>query len=256
MLTLILSDVIGDRLEDVASGPSAADGTSFADAVAVIEKYELRDRIPGRAMAYLLRGMAGAEPETLKTGDAGLMRTRNVVIGSVRQALEAAREKAVQLGFAAEILTTELQGEARDAARRLAHAARQARDAARYGRCCLLSGGETTVSVRGTGKGGRNQELALAFALEIEGLEDVTLLSAGTDGSDGPTDAAGAIVSGKTASLARRLSIEPLSYLENNDSYGFFARFDAMSGEGSHFITGPTGTNVMDVQIMLLGRAD
>jgi glycerate-2-kinase len=121
-------------------------------------------------------------------------------------------------------------------------------------RRCLLFGGETTVTVRGTGKGGRNQELALAFALEIAGQPGMALLSAGTDGGDGPTDAAGAIVDGGTASRARQGGIDPAACLEENDSYGFFERLDALSGERSHFKTGPTGTNVMDMQIILLEK--
>jgi glycerate-2-kinase len=118
---------------------------------------------------------------------------------------------------------------------------------------CLISGGETTVKVTGPGQGGRNQELALAFAVAIEGLEGVTLLSAATDGTDGPTDAAGAIVDGRTAATARSLGIDPIRYLADNDSYSFFQHYDARSGEKSHIVIGPTGTNVMDIQIMAVG---
>src|SRR5512146_2889835 len=118
-------------------------------------------------------------------------------------------------------------------------------------RCCLLWGGETTVTVRGNGKGGRNQEMALAFALEIDGMSGIAMLSAGTDGTDGPTDAAGAMVDGSTAAQARRTGIEPVDYLEDNDSYTFFRRLDELSGAHCHFRTGPTGTNVMDLQIVL-----
>jgi len=121
---------------------------------------------------------------------------------------------------------------------------------------CLLSGGETTVTVRGTGTGGRNQELALAFAMEIAGIKGITMLSAGTDGTDGPTDAAGAIVDGETVPKARALGMDPFAYLENNDSYTFFSRLDTLSGEAYHVITGPTGTNVMDIQIIRIeGKA-
>jgi glycerate-2-kinase len=163
--------------------------------------------------------------------------------------------KSRQLGFAAKIISAELQGEARAAARFLAQTARTALAGLQAGeRSCLLCGGETTVTVSGTGKGGRNQELALAFALEIEGLEGVSMLSAGTDGSDGPTDAAGALVDGQTAARARGLGIDPLRHLENNDSYMFFREYDARSGRRSHFITGPTGTNVMDMQMLLLEK--
>jgi hydroxypyruvate reductase len=255
VVTMILSDVIGDRLDVIASGPTARDSTTFADAMAVIEKYGLKEKIPLRALSFLERGMEGQEPETVKSGDSCLHKTRNVIIGGITQALSAATEKARQLGFAPEVITGELQGEARDAARFLAAAALRALDALRPGELrCLLSGGETTVTVKGNGKGGRNQELALAFALEIEGLEGVSLLSAGTDGTDGPTDAAGAIVDGSTASRARALGIDPVQYLNYNDSYLFFQQFDELSGIKSHVITGPTGTNVMDLQIMLLKK--
>ena len=253
VLTLVLSDVIGDRLDVIASGPTVADSTTFAEAMHVIEKYGLKPRMPLSVVQYLSRGVAGEVPETAKAGDASLLKTRNIVIGSLRQALVAAEVAARQLGFDTELLTAELHGEARNAARLLAQAAKQARCTLHGRRCCFLSGGETTVSVRGHGKGGRNQELALAFALEVEGMEDVFLLAAGTDGSDGPTDAAGAMVHGKTATHARRLGIEPVHYLENCDSYNFFKNLDALSGSGSHFITGPTGTNVMDIQIILVG---
>ena len=255
VVTMVLSDVIGDRLDVIASGPTARDSTTFADAIAVIEKYGLKEKIPIRVLSFLERGMEGQEPETVKSGDSCLHKTRNVIIGGITQALSAATEKARQLGFAPEVITGELQGEARDAARFLAAAAFRAHDALRPGELrCLLSGGETTVTVKGNGKGGRNQELALAFALEIEGLEGVSLLSAGTDGTDGPTDAAGAIVEGGTASRARALGIDPVQYLDYNDSYMFFQRFDELSGNKSHVITGPTGTNVMDLQIMMLEK--
>jgi len=255
VVTMVLSDVIGDRLDVIASGPTARDSTTFADAIAVIEKYGLKEKIPIRVLSFLERGMEGQEPETVKSGDSCLHKTRNVIIGGITQALSAATEKARQLGFAPEVITGELQGEARDAARFLAAAAFRAHDALRPGELrCLLSGGETTVTVKGNGKGGRNQELALAFALEIEGLEGVSLLSAGTDGTDGPTDAAGAIVDGGTASRARALGIDPVQYLDYNDSYMFFQRFDELSGNKSHVITGPTGTNVMDLQIMMLEK--
>lgn len=253
MLTMILSDVIGDRLDVIASGPTAPDGTSFSEAWAVIEKYELKDKIPLRVLGYLQRGTAGLEPETVKDGEPCLTGTRNVIVGGIGRALAAAEEKSRQLGFKAQIITAELQGEARDAARYLAQTARTAQTALKAGeRRCLLFGGETTVTVKGAGKGGRNQELALAFALAIDGQQGVTLLSAGTDGGDGPTDAAGAMVDGDTAGRAHRLGIEPAAYLDENDSYGFFRQLDAASAERSHFITGPTGTNVMDIQIILI----
>lgn len=255
VLTLILSDVIGDRLDVIASGPTAPDHSSFADAWAVIEKYGLAQNLPENVMTFLQRGLAGEEKETVGADDPCFTVTHNHVVASLAQALAAAQKKARQLGLPGEILTDKLEGEARLAAVFLAQAARAAQFGMPAGEeRCLLAGGETTVTVRGQGTGGRNQELALAFALEIAGCEGITLLSAGTDGSDGPTDAAGAQVDGDTASLARRFGIDPASYLANNDAYGFFQSLDARSGGHSHLRTGPTGTNVMDLQILLVSR--
>jgi glycerate 2-kinase len=253
VLTLILSDVIGDRLDVIASGPTTSDSSTFSDAAAVIERYRLKAILPPEVNAFLERGIAGQEPETARSVDPCFLKTRNVIVGSSAQALAAVREKAAALGWRPEIVTAELQGEARDAARMLARKAVHARDDMKQGeRRCLLSGGETTVVVRGTGRGGRNQELALAFALEIAGVDGITLLSGGTDGTDGPTDAAGAVVDGSVVSGARNLGIHPEVYLGNNDSYTFFQRLDAQSGEQHHLMTGPTGTNVMDIQIILI----
>ena len=253
LVTLIVSDVIGDPPDVIASGPTAPDNSTFTEAWAVINKFGLQEKLPPRVAGYLQRGIAGQVPETMKENDPGLDKTHNVIIAGIRQALAAATEKAGQLGYASRTISDALQGEARDAARFLAQAARAELERMKPGqRHCLLCGGETTVSVRGPGKGGRNQEFALAFALEIEGSQGVTLLSAGTDGGDGPTDAAGAMVDGDTASLARSLGLDPLRYLGNNDSYAFFDQLDAASGLHCHFKTGPTGTNVMDIQIVQL----
>lgn len=255
LLTLIISDVIGDALDVIGSGPTSADNSTFAEAWAVIEKFGLRNKLPRRVADYLQRGITGRVPETVKKNDPCLDKTRNVIIAGIRQALAAAADKAARLGFATKTITEALQGEARDAAQFLARAARAELDTMQAGeRRCLLCGGETTVTVRGTGMGGRNQELALAFALEIEGDSGVSLLSAGTDGSDGPNDAAGALVAGSTASQARELGIDPRTHLDSNDSYAFFRDFDTATGAHSHFKTGPTGTNVMDIQIVLLAK--
>lgn len=223
----------------------------------MIEKFGLQGKLPPRAAEYLQRGVAGQAPETVKENDPCMGNTRNVIIGGIRQALAAAKDKTARLGYVTKTISDTLQGEARDAARFLAQAARDELAMMQPGeRRCLLCGGETTVAVRGTGRGGRNQEFALAFALEIEGWEGVSLLSAGTDGSDGPTDAAGAMVDGATASQARKLGIDPLRYLDQNDSYAFFRKLDAATGLQNHFKTGPTGTNVMDIQIVLLYKQE
>ncbi len=253
ILTLILSDVVGDRLDIIASGPTVADPSTFADAAAVIDQFGIRQAVP-HAAAYIERGKKGLEPETAKSSDPVFERTRNIIVGSLDQALVAARTRAVELGFDARILPDRLEGEAREAAHGLAKIARETQTATASGqRRCLISGGETTVTVRGNGSGGRNQELALAFAIDIEGTSGISLLSAGTDGTDGPTDAAGAVVDGETTAQARSAGLEPATSLDRNDSYSFFRRLDP-SGRGCHLKTGPTGTNVMDVQIILVQK--
>jgi len=255
VLTLALSDVIGDRPEVIGSGPTFPDPSTFADALSVLEKYGLRGRVPARAWAFLERGAAGREVETVKEDDPRLARSAYQVIGNNRMALEAAREKAVQLGMKADIRAAELQGEARDAARFLAGEALRTREGMRPGeRRCLLAGGETTVTVKGNGRGGRNQELALAFALEIAGHEGIRMLSAGSDGMDGPTDAAGAVVDGTTIATAAACGLDAAAYLGRNDSYTFFMELDYRSGGRSQLKTGATGTNVMDLQVILLER--
>lgn len=257
LVTLILSDVIGDRIDVIASGPTAPDGTTFADAAFVVDKFGLKTALPPSVARFLERGLAGLEAETVKSGEVCFGKTRNIIVGGLARALAAARDKAEALGCAPEIITSELRGEARDAAHMLAQKAVHVRGGLKAGeRRCLLSGGETTVTVRGKGKGGRNQELALAFAQEIAGTEGITLLSAGTDGTDGPTDAAGAVVDGETATIAAKIEIHPEVYLERNDSYAFFAKLDRMIDDKHHIITGPTGTNVMDLQVILVeGKA-
>ncbi len=257
LLTLIISDVIGDPLEVIASGPTSADSSTFADAWAVIAKFKLDDKLPPAVADYLKSGIAGGQPETVKAQDTCLNTTCNLIVASLAEALAAAQQRAIQLGFDTRIVSATLQGEARDAARLLAQVARAELAQMKPGeRRCLIWGGETTVTVQGGGLGGRNQELALAFSLEIDGLQGITLLSAGTDGTDGPNDAAGARVEGGTAAQARSLGLDPAGFLENNDSYTFFRAFDAVSDTQHHFMTGPTGTNVMDIQIVLLGQQE
>ncbi len=257
VLTLILSDVIGDPLEVIASGPTAADPSSFQDAWIVLEKFHLQSEIPASVRNLLKSGMAGKLAETIKPGDASLMHVNNLLVGSNAQALQAAAMYAESQGWPAHTLTSSLQGEAREAALFLARRAHETLQQMRAGeRRCLLAGGETTVTVRGKGMGGRNQELALAFALEIEGSRGISLLSCGTDGTDGPTDAAGAMVDGNTALLARRLGISPEQHLADNDSWHFFSHLDEQAGTRTQLFTGATGTNVMDVQLILLEKSD
>jgi glycerate 2-kinase len=256
LIAMILSDVIGDQLDVIASGPTVPDRTTFRDALHVIHKYSLEGRIPSGVFSLLHLGVAGVIPDTPKSGAVFFHKVHNIIVGSIRQSIEAARDRTAQLEFEPRLLTSELQGEAQNAARFLASKALEIRLAMRPGDSprCLLSGGETTVTVRGTGKGGRNQELALAFALEIAGREGISLLSAGTDGTDGPTDAAGALVDGTTVPKALELGMDPKMYLANNDSYTFFQKFDKATGGNAHIKIGPTGTNVMDLQIIFVEK--
>lgn len=255
LLAFVLSDVIGNRLDVIASGPTVPDKTSFSDAMYIIEKYDLCDRLPQSVLEHLEKGLKGEVEETPKGKETFFNNTKTLIIGGIENALAAAREKALSMGYETEIFTSRLQGEARDAAHFLARKSIEYdRSNRSRGRQCLLAGGETTVTVKGNGIGGRNQELALAFAIEIEGLRGFLMLSSGTDGTDGPTDAAGAIVDGETTGIAKRYGLDPVKYLEDNDSYNFFKRLDILSGNNYQFITGPTGTNVMDLQIVLLNR--
>lgn len=235
VLSLIMSDVIGDDLDAIASGPTSPDISTFNTALDVIKKYDLA--APANIIRHLKAGAMGNIPETPKPGDEIFNRVRNKIIASNRICLDAAKLKAESLGYKTVILTDSLKGDVNDAAKWLVDKISEYQDRP----FCLLSGGETTVNVKGTGKGGRNMELALRVATMIDGIEGATFLSAGTDGTDGPTDAAGAVVDSNTIK-----ALDPDEFLNNNDSYGFFRR------TGELLITGPTGTNVMDVQVMLL----
>ncbi len=244
VFSFMLSDVIGDRLDIIASGPTVPDNTSYKDAFEVLKKFKLIERAPLRVLELIKRGINGIIPETLKEDNPIFNRVKNMVVGSNERALIAARDKANALGLSAHIISSKIKGEARKVARYLSSLAVNIKDTKGLPQC-LISGGETQVTVKGKGMGGRNMELALVFALAIEGMGDITLLSAGTDGTDGPTDAAGAIVDGNTVPEARALGLAPEAYLENNDSYNFFKK------TGGLFVTGPTGTNVMDIQIII-----
>jgi glycerate-2-kinase len=247
MVSLILSDVIGDRLDVIASGPTSPDTTTYNDALQVLEEYNVRDKVPPSVVDILEKGKKGIIPETPKGESKIFERIENILIGSNKIALAAAQEEAEKRGLTVEIMSSDLSGEAKEVGRRLAMQAREIKDSNPVQRSlCFISGGETTVTVTGKGLGGRNMELALSFAMEIEGLDGVSLISAGTDGTDGPTDAAGAIVDGQTVVRARALGMDPETFLKDNDSYHFFKEIDDL------FVTGPTGTNVMDIQIMVL----
>jgi hydroxypyruvate reductase len=250
-LSLLLSDVVGDDLDIIASGPTVADPSSFAEALAILGRYRLEDRIPRNALDLLLEGAAGKREETAKPGDPCLARMHNVLLGTNHQALLSAERKAQELGYHTLVLTARLAGEAREAAQLLLGIAE---DIATRGfplarPACLIAGGETTVTLRGSGKGGRNQEMALAWLDAMRrspASRDLTLLAASTDGNDGPTDAAGAFASHGILRRALALGLDPHAYLADNDSYAFHA------GAGSLLKTGPTNTNVSDMAILLV----
>jgi hydroxypyruvate reductase len=248
LISLILSDVIGDDLDSIASGPTVPDRSTFQDCWDIMDKYQIIDEFPSSVSEFLTRGIRGDIDETPKPGDPVFERTLNLIIGSNIQAVKAAATKASGLGYNTLILSTFVEGETRDVARVHAAIAREIRNSGNpiESPACVISGGETTVTMRGKGKGGRNQEFILAGALDIEGLEDVVLLSAGTDGTDGPTDAAGAIADGLTVTRARKINLDPVASLRDNDSYHFFQALDDL------IITGPTFTNVMDLRIILV----
>ncbi len=247
VLALLLSDVIGDRLDVIGSGPAAPDSSTFHDALAVLGKFNLLDAVPLVVRQRLEQGAKGTIRETPKPGDPLFQHVHNVVIGSNRLALDAAAKKAKVLGFRPLMLSSTMQGETREIARAHAEILREVTSSGHpiTPPACILSGGETTVTVRGKGTGGRNQEFALAAALAIEGLENVLVLSAGTDGTDGPTDAAGALSTGATVSRATKLGFDPAAALRDNNSYPLF------NALGDLIRTGPTGTNVMDVHLLL-----
>jgi glycerate 2-kinase len=248
LVALILSDVIGDPLDAIASGPTVADPTTYEDCARILNKYQLWEKIPPSVAGHIRDGLEGKKEETLKEGDPAFQKVYNLVVGNNFLAIKAARKAAQDLGYRPVILSSLVEGETREVAK--VHAA-IAKEVLLSGNpilppACILSGGETTVTLKGKGKGGRNQEFALAAALEIAGWEEILVMSAGTDGTDGPTDAAGAFVDGKTVSRGKTMGLDLWSFLEENDSYSFFQKL------GDLLITGPTGTNVMDLRIMLV----
>jgi hydroxypyruvate reductase len=240
----ILSDVIGDPIEVIASGLVAADPTTYADALNVLDQFQVAGCAAVRR--HLIAGCNGQRPETLKPGDPILASANYTLIGNNAQAVQAAREAAESLGFEIGNVDLNAQGEARAVGAQAGWLARQLRARSSLKPVAVIWGGETTVAVRGDGLGGRNQELALAAALAIDGLPGVALATFSTDGVDGPTPAAGAYVTGETCRRARALGLSPESFLQRNDSYTFFERL------GDLIATGPTGTNVNDVLVGLV----
>ena len=243
VLSLIVSDVVGDDLDVIGSGPTAPDASTFQTAFSVLEKYELRERVPARVRERLRNGAR----ETPKAADPLFENVENIIVGSNQKSLESAARAAKDLGYKTLILSSTIEGETKDIARMHAAIARQIRTYKQPARppVCVISGGETTVTMRNgnAGKGGRNQEFALAAAMELAGLEDILILSAGTDGTDGPTDAAGAMADGTTVARANSKASDAL---RNHDAYPLFDEL------GDLITTGSTGTNVMDLHLILV----
>ena len=246
VVSLILSDVIGDKLDVIGSGPTAPDSSTFFDAQAIFVKYGLTGQIPASVRQRIEDGIRGIIPETPKQ----ITRTQNIIVGSNQLALDAAAAEAKRLGYRPMILSSFIEGETREIARMHAAIAREIVMLGRPSKAptCLISGGETTVAIKGEGKGGRNQEFALAAAIDIQDLPGVCILSAGTDGTDGPTDAAGALCDNTTIARASMEGLDANDFLNRNDSYRFFEPL------GDLIKTGPTGTNVMDVRLMVIAR--
>ena len=248
VIALILSDVLGDPLETIASGPTVPDPTTFAEAQNILERYGLWERIPVAVREHILQGMAGEAPETPKPGDPCFAHVYNLIIGNNRLAVQAALEKAEELGFNTMLLSTFLEGEAREVGKVLAALAKEVVHSGNPipKKALIVAGGETTVTVRGQGRGGRNQELALSAAISIAGLDGVAIAALATDGTDGPTDGAGGLVDGYTLKRARGKGLNPIEYLGNNDSYNLLRR------TGDLIITGPTNTNVNDLMLVAI----
>jgi glycerate-2-kinase len=246
-ITLALSDVVGDDLSVIASGPTNPDPSTYKDALAILEKYEVTSKIPSVILNYLQAGEEGKIPETPKADDKEFEGVTNIVIGNNRLALNRAKEKAESLGFNSLILTSMLEGEAKEVAKVVASLIKEVQltETLIKKPACILLGGETTVKIQGEGKGGRNQELALAVAL-TDVKEPYVCVSVGSDGSDGPTDAAGALVDQSTLKRGESKGLNALDFLKANDAYHYFTPI------GDLIKTGPTGTNVMDVVFALI----
>jgi len=249
IISLLLSDVVGDRLDVIASGPTVPDESTYLDCIGIVEKYELIERLPEAVVEHFKDGIAGRVQETPKKGDPAFSKVQNLIVGNNRQCLLAAQDKAASLGYHTLVLSSQIEGEAREVAHVLAGIAKEIHQTGIpiAPPACVLAGGEPTVTIRGRGKGGRNQELALACAIDLDGWDGISMFSAGTDGTDGPTDAAGALADDTTCERAREMDLDPHAFLLANDSYSFFKSL------GDLIQTGPTRTNVMDIICLLIG---
>ncbi len=248
LIALLLSDVVGNPLDVIASGPAVADTSTFADAWEIVERYGIESQLPHSIVERLQQGKEGTIGETPKAGDPALERVHSQVIASNEIAAQAAIEEAKRQGFNTLLLSTFVEGEAREVALVFGAIAREIRNSRHpiSPPACVVAGGETTVTLRGGGKGGRNQELALAAAMPIVGMADVMVIGLATDGTDGPTDAAGALADGTTLARAEALGLSAQRHLAGNDSYPFFAAL------GDLLLTGPTNTNVNDLTFVFV----
>jgi glycerate 2-kinase len=250
LVSLILSDVVGDDLDVIASGPTVPDTSTFSDCMDIIKRHGIAHKLPERVITLFKTGLSGKISETPKTKNPAFEKSRTLIIGRNMDAVLAARKAAEHLGYRTLILSSMIEGETRDVAG--VHSA-IAKEVIKTGNplpppVCILSGGETTVTVKGDGLGGRNQEFALAAALDLSGWDGAVILSGGTDGTDGPTDAAGALADGTTCTRAKALGLDAQHHLANSDAYPFFEKL------GDLIKTGPTNTNVMDLRIVLVGK--
>ena len=251
VISLILSDVVGSLLHVIASGPTVPDPTTWADAWAVIEKYHLGERLPAAVRHRLQQGLAGALPDTPKPDDPIFARVQNVIIGDNSIAAEAAQRAAETGGFQAQILSTFVQGEAREVARVLVALGREivARQRPLSPPACLILGGETTVTLRGRGQGGRNQEIALAAAIELARISEagpIVIVSLATDGADGPTDAAGGVADATSCTRGEAAGLDARQHLDDNNAYPWLKTI------GDLLMTGPTRTNVNDLYFVFV----
>jgi len=247
LVSLILSDVPGNPLDVIASGPTSPDPTTFQQAITVIEQFDLEESVPAELFKYLRDGAAGLIQETPKPDDAAFSNTHNLLIGTNSIALEAAKLKALEFNINPVIIDDQLQGDVISVAEYIVQTALKFKDDPNEVKpVCLLFGGETTVVMTGNGLGGRNQHLAMLCATLLQNQPDITILSAGTDGTDGPTDATGAVVDSDTLSIAKSKNVDIQKYIDDFDSYRFFKKV------GGQIITGPTMTNVMDIIVVIV----
>jgi glycerate-2-kinase len=240
VIAFIISDVVGDNLDTIASGPTTADPTTWQEVKEIIEKYEIWGDLPLNIQVIIQKGLKGEIKETPKISEGFFTNVHNYLIANNRKSCQRIKQEARALGYQAKIISTEITGEAKRIGKQLATKILQSKK-----ETILIAGGETTVTITGKGKGGRNQELVLAASKLIAGREGIVLASIGTDGKDGPTDAAGAISDGYTKQKGITKGLTITEHLQNNDSYNFFKKIADL------IITGPTETNVMDLMIAI-----